>query len=93
MLSPRSSSDHFTGVETVGFRSRADGIDRSQRPSPGVLVVVNQYPALRSFRDDVNRSYQLRRLSRQGMSKLLRKTPDLLLRRPSLNGNVNMNSL
>src|ERR1700730_8220782 len=74
------------------FRPRPYGIDRGQRPAPGVLVVVNQYPALRPFRDGVDRRHQLRSLSSQCMGKLLCKTPHLFLRRPSLNGNVNMDS-
>src|SRR6266446_3847192 len=74
-----------------GFRLRPDGIDRGQRSTPGVLVIVNQYPALWPFGNRVDRRHQFRSLGSQGMGKLLRKTPDLFLRRPSLNGNVNMN--
>ena len=42
------------GSGYAGLRPRPHRVNRSERPSPGILVIVNQYPALRPFRNHVN---------------------------------------
>ena len=53
MRTPVSTSFHVTGVETRRFRPRPHGIDRRQRPAPGVLVVVDQHAPARPLGDAV----------------------------------------
>ena len=71
---------------------RADGVDRGQRPAPCVLVVVDQDPARGPFGDDVLGGDEPRMERLQALGEALCEAPHVLLRRPPLDGDVDVDA-
>src|SRR5258705_5607718 len=76
-----------------GFGSRPYRVDRRERASPRVLVVVDEHVLRRALRHAVFRRDQLRRVRCKTQGEVLRERPDFLLQRSAPNRNIDVDSL
>src|SRR5258708_3708591 len=74
-------------------RMGADRVDRRERPSPGVLVVVDEHALLRTLRHAILRGHQRRVAPCELLRQRFGERPHLFLQDPAHNGDKNFDAL